>query len=148
MVSGDEDAVTALAEEFAARGRKTRRLRVSHAFHSLHMDAMLQDFERVTRSVSYTPPKLPLVSNLTGGPATDAQVCDPRYWVEHVRGAVRFGDGVRTLAVRGATRYLESAPTESSAASPRRPWTPSPTSTAPPPRSSRRCAPDGTRSRP
>ncbi|MFB6594602.1 type I polyketide synthase, partial [Streptomyces diastaticus] len=110
VVSGDEDAVTALAEEFAARGRKTRRLRVSHAFHSLHMDAMLQDFERVTRSVSYTPPKLPLVSNLTGGPATDAQVCDPRYWVEHVRGAVRFGDGVRTLAVRGATRYLELGP--------------------------------------
>ncbi|WP_443044712.1 type I polyketide synthase [Streptomyces sp. DHE17-7] len=110
VVSGDEDAVTALADEFAALGRKTRRLRVSHAFHSLHMDAMLQDFERVTRSVSYTPPTLPLVSNLTGEPATDAQVCDPGYWVRHVRRAVRFGDGVRTLAARGATRYLELGP--------------------------------------
>ncbi|OSC61225.1 polyketide synthase, partial [Streptomyces sp. 4F] len=110
VVSGDEDAVTALADEFAALGRKTRRLRVSHAFHSLHMDAMLQDFERVTRSVSYTPPKLPLVSNLTGEPATDEQVCDPGYWVRHVRRAVRFGDGVRTLAARGATRYLELGP--------------------------------------
>ncbi|SCD92466.1 pimaricinolide synthase PimS2/candicidin polyketide synthase FscD [Streptomyces sp. SolWspMP-5a-2] len=110
MVSGDEDAVTALADEFAALGRKTRRLRVSHAFHSLHMDAMLKDFEQVTRSVSYTSPKLPLVSNLTGEPATDDQVCDPGYWVEHVRRAVRFGDGVRTLAGRGATRYLELGP--------------------------------------
>ncbi|MFC6500292.1 type I polyketide synthase [Streptomyces plicatus] len=110
VVSGDEDAVTALADEFAALGRKTRRLRVSHAFHSLHMDAMLQDFERVTRSVSYTSPTLPLVSNLTGEPATDAQVCDPGYWVQHVRRAVRFGDGVRTLAARGATRYLELGP--------------------------------------
>ncbi|KPC73486.1 hypothetical protein ADL35_27565, partial [Streptomyces sp. NRRL WC-3753] len=87
VVSGDEKAVTALAEAFAEQGGKTRRLRVSHAFHSLHMDAMLQDFERVTRSVSYAPPKLPLVSNLTGDAATDAQVCDPGYWVRHVREA-------------------------------------------------------------
>ncbi|MGG7612956.1 acyltransferase domain-containing protein, partial [Streptomyces sp. ZG43] len=110
VVSGDEKAVTALAEAFAARGGKTRRLRVSHAFHSLHMDAMLQDFERVARSVSYAPPKLPLVSNLTGDAVTDAQVCDPGYWVRHVREAVRFGDGVHTLAGRGATRYLELGP--------------------------------------
>nr|WP_234319205.1 type I polyketide synthase [Streptomyces sp. NRRL F-2305] len=110
VLSGDEDAVTALAEEFAALGRKTRRLRVSHAFHSLHMDAMLEDFERVTRSVSYTAPTLPLVSNLTGETAAPERVCDPGYWVEHVRGAVRFGDGVRTLAARGATRYLELGP--------------------------------------
>ncbi|WP_346140055.1 type I polyketide synthase [Streptomyces virens] len=110
VISGDEDAVTALAEEFTAQGRKTRRLRVSHAFHSLHMDAMLQDFARVTRSVSYTAPRLPLVSNLTGETATPEQVCDPGYWVEHVRRAVRFGDGVRTLAARGATRYLELGP--------------------------------------
>ncbi|PJT50070.1 polyketide synthase, partial [Streptomyces albidoflavus] len=110
VVSGDEKAVTALAEALAEQGGKTRRLRVSHAFHSLHMDAMLQDFERVTRSVSYAPPKLPLVSNLTGDAATDAQVCDPGYWVRHVREAVRFGDGVRALAGRGATRYLELGP--------------------------------------
>ncbi|MFC7466579.1 SDR family NAD(P)-dependent oxidoreductase [Actinomadura keratinilytica] len=110
VVSGDEKAVTALAEAFAEQGGKTRRLRVSHAFHSLHMDAMLQDFERVTRSVSYAPPKLPLVSNLTGDAVTDAQVCDPGYWVRHAREAVRFGDGVRTLADRGATRYLELGP--------------------------------------
>ncbi|MER7490626.1 type I polyketide synthase, partial [Streptomyces sp. NPDC126497] len=110
VVSGDEDAVTALAEEFAALGRKTRRLRVSHAFHSLHMDAMLEDFARVTRSVSYTAPTLPLVSNLTGETAAPERVCDPGYWVEHVRRAVRFGDGVRTLAARGATRCLELGP--------------------------------------
>ncbi|MEU7474232.1 type I polyketide synthase [Streptomyces sp. NPDC044984] len=110
VVSGDEDAVVALAEEFTALGRKTRRLRVSHAFHSLHMDAMLEDFARVARSVSYTAPTLPLVSNLTGETAVPERVCDPGYWVEHVRGAVRFGDGVRALAARGATRYLELGP--------------------------------------
>ncbi|MEV0136834.1 SDR family NAD(P)-dependent oxidoreductase, partial [Dactylosporangium sp. NPDC050688] len=40
VVSGDEDAVAAVAARFA----KTRRLRVSHAFHSARMDGMLAAF--------------------------------------------------------------------------------------------------------
>ncbi|MHC8560735.1 acyltransferase domain-containing protein [Streptomyces albidoflavus] len=116
VVSGDEKAVTALAEAFAARGGKTRRLRVSHAFHSLHMDAMLQDFERVARSVSYAPPKLPLVSNLTGDAVTDAQVCDPGYWVRHVREAVRLATACTPSPAAAPPATSNSAPTESCAA--------------------------------
>src|SRR5690606_18141117 len=44
VVAGDEDAVLGLADRLAADGRKTKRLRVSHAFHSPHMDAMLEEF--------------------------------------------------------------------------------------------------------
>jgi acyl transferase domain-containing protein/acyl carrier protein len=108
VVSGDCDAVQAVVSAFP--GRKTKRLRVSHAFHSPHMDAMLDAFGRVARSVSYSPATVPLVSNLTGEPATDEQLSTPGYWVEHVRRAVRFGDGVRTLADRGVNRFLEIGP--------------------------------------
>ncbi len=38
VVAGAEDAVLLVAEVFAADGRRTRRLRVSHAFHSPLMD--------------------------------------------------------------------------------------------------------------
>jgi acyl transferase domain-containing protein/acyl carrier protein len=110
VIAGDDDAVTAIAARFKADGRKTKRLRVSHAFHSPHMDAMLQDFDRVARSVSYAAPVVPLISNLTGEVATAERVCDPGYWVEHVRQAVRFADGVGTLAANGVTRYLEIGP--------------------------------------
>ncbi|MER7991240.1 type I polyketide synthase [Streptomyces noursei] len=110
VLSGDEAAVLELAEKFATDGRKTTRLRVSHAFHSVHMDAMLQDFRRVAGSITYHAPALPLVSNVTGQAATEQQVCDPDYWVRHVREAVRFGDGVRTLAERGVTAFLELGP--------------------------------------
>ncbi|MFD4481339.1 type I polyketide synthase, partial [Streptomyces sp. NPDC058471] len=110
VVSGDEDAVLALAETFAQQGRRTKRLRVSHAFHSPRMAAMLADFRRIAEEITYHEPRLDVISNVTGELAEPATLCSPDYWVEHVHRAVRFADGVRTLAREGATRFLEVGP--------------------------------------
>ncbi|MFE2102443.1 type I polyketide synthase, partial [Streptomyces sp. NPDC059468] len=110
VIAGDTEEVLRIAEGFDADGRKTRRLRVSHAFHSVHMEDMLDEFARVARGIGYTAPRLPLVSNVTGDVAGAEQVCAPEYWVRHVRETVRFGDGVRALADRGVTRFLELGP--------------------------------------
>ncbi|WP_420897019.1 SDR family NAD(P)-dependent oxidoreductase [Kitasatospora aureofaciens] len=108
VLSGDADAVERIAAGLAADGRRTRRLRVSHAFHSVHMDAMLDDFERTARGIAYTAPRIPLVSNLTGELVTGET--GAHYWVRHVREAVRFADGLATLAARGVRRHLELGP--------------------------------------
>ncbi|MFJ4514355.1 type I polyketide synthase, partial [Streptomyces sp. NPDC088816] len=110
VVSGDEDAAEELAAEFSGRGRRTKRLRVSHAFHSPHMDAMLDAFRTVAETLSYAAPRIPLVSDLTGRRADDAEVRTADYWVRHVREAVRFADCVRTLRDAGATLFLELGP--------------------------------------
>ncbi|QDL68915.1 type I polyketide synthase [Streptomyces malaysiensis subsp. malaysiensis] len=109
VIAGDEAAVLEIAEQWSGQGRKTRRLRVSHAFHSPRMDAMLDDFRRVVEALSFAPPSIDLVSNVTGKVA-DAEVCSPEYWVRHVRAAVRFADGVRTLDAQGVTTFLEVGP--------------------------------------
>ncbi|WP_429194096.1 type I polyketide synthase [Kitasatospora sp. MAP12-15] len=108
VISGSEEAVEAVRARFA--DRKTTRLRVSHAFHSPLMEPMLEDFRTVLAGLAFNAPTLPVVSNLTGELATAQELRSPEYWVSHVRQAVRFADGVRTLAAQGVTRFLELGP--------------------------------------
>ncbi|GAA2368200.1 SDR family NAD(P)-dependent oxidoreductase [Streptomyces cuspidosporus] len=110
VVSGDEDAVEEIARTLRERGRRTRRLRVGHAFHSPRIDPMLEEFRRVAASLGYAPPRMAVVSNVTGALATAEQLCDPDYWVRHARQPVRFRDGVAALRAEGVTRFLELGP--------------------------------------
>ncbi|WP_443072859.1 type I polyketide synthase [Streptomyces sp. NBC_01439] len=110
VLSGDEDAATEVAALLAERGARTKRLRVSHAFHSPRMNGMLEEFRRVLEGLTFHEPSVPVVSNVTGEFANAGELCTPDYWVRHVRGTVRFFDGLRTLRRHGADTYLEIGP--------------------------------------
>ncbi|MFD0634935.1 SDR family NAD(P)-dependent oxidoreductase [Catenulispora yoronensis] len=109
VVSGDADAVDALVERYKDSGHRTRRLSVSHAFHSHHMDSALAEFEQVVASVPASAPRLKLVSTLTGVELS-GEAIDPTYWVRQLREAVRFGDAVTFLAAQGAAVYVDVSP--------------------------------------
>ncbi|MEW1614265.1 MULTISPECIES: SDR family NAD(P)-dependent oxidoreductase [unclassified Streptomyces] len=110
VVTGDEEAVTELADAWRAKGRRTSRLRVSHAFHSPHMDGILAEFREVAAGVTVKPPRIPVVSDVTGRPATFEELSDPDHWVRQLRGTVRFHDGLRHLADDGVALCLELGP--------------------------------------
>jgi malonyl CoA-acyl carrier protein transacylase len=107
VISGAEGAVAEVIG--CLREYKVTRLRVSHAFHSPLMEPMLADFAEVASQLSYGPPRIAVISALTGLPAGD-ELCDPQYWVRQVREPVRFADAVMTLSGRGATKFVEIGP--------------------------------------
>ncbi|MFF8452758.1 SDR family NAD(P)-dependent oxidoreductase [Streptomyces leeuwenhoekii] len=110
VVSGEEGAVLRAAGHFASLGRRTRRLRVSHAFHSPLMDPMLDAYREVLAGVAFHEPVLPIVSTVTGEPLAARTVCSAEYWVRQAREPVRFAAAVRRLRDDGVTRFLGIGP--------------------------------------
>ncbi|WP_373466026.1 type I polyketide synthase [Streptomyces sp. V3I8] len=110
VVGGDEEEVLLVAAELAGRGRRTRRLRVSHAFHSPHMDGMLAEFREVAAGLEFRAPRVPVVSTLSGREVTAQELRSPDHWTRHARHTVRFLDAVRTLRASGVDTFLEVGP--------------------------------------
>ncbi|MFD9702976.1 SDR family NAD(P)-dependent oxidoreductase [Lentzea sp. NPDC059081] len=110
VVSGAVDAVLGVAKLWEERGRKVRRLSVSHAFHSPLMEPVLGAFHEVAARITYQPPQIAIVSNVTGEVLTADEVCSAGYWVRHLRQPVRFHDGVRRMRAEGVGKVLEIGP--------------------------------------
>ncbi|MFC9329617.1 SDR family NAD(P)-dependent oxidoreductase, partial [Kitasatospora sp. NPDC057015] len=110
VLSGDADALDQVLAHLTATGRRSKRLRVSHAFHSPRMDGMLDEFRQVARGIAFREPSLPVVSGTTGQPAGATELRSPEYWVRQLRQPVRFRDAVRRLEADGVTTFVEVGP--------------------------------------
>ncbi len=131
VISGEQAAVAAIVRKFEAAGVKSKALNVSHAFHSPLMAPMLDEFERVVSEIKFTPPRIPLISNLTarmlkiedGESRIDSHnlqstihdlrfsIFNPRtYFRRHAREAVRFAESLHTLHAQGYEHFVEIGP--------------------------------------
>jgi acyl transferase domain-containing protein/acyl carrier protein len=110
VVSGPTPAVDGLENALRRRDVPVTRLHTSHAFHSAMMDGVLAPFRERVASVALAPPRIPYVSNLTGTWITAEQATNPAYWADHLRRAVRFGDGLQLLLVEPDRVLLEVGP--------------------------------------
>ncbi|MFJ4695968.1 SDR family NAD(P)-dependent oxidoreductase, partial [Streptomyces sp. NPDC088766] len=110
VISGDAEAVERQVARWREHGRKAVRLTVSHAFHSPHMDDILDEFRQVAASLTYHKPRIPLVSTLTGRLATADELGTPQYWTDQIRGTVRFTDTLTSLREAGAGVFIEIGP--------------------------------------
>ena len=109
VVSGALAQLERLSQQLEQEDIKVKPLAVSHAFHSSLMQPMLEAFTEVAESITYSPPTLELISNVTGQ-VIHEEIATPEYWVEHIRTPVRFAQGMQTLDEKGYTLYIELGP--------------------------------------
>ncbi len=109
VVSGGEAALLRVVELLDGEGIRTKRLVVSHAFHSALMDPILDELEEIANGGSFAAPRIPLVSNLSGREIRE-ELVSGEYWRRQAREPVRFADGMRTLVERGYRAFVEIGP--------------------------------------
>ena len=109
-VSGPQAALDRLSADLTARGVEHQRIAIDIAAHSRMLDPILADFRAFLQGLTLQAPRLPVISNRTGQPLTDAQATDPEYWVQQLRQTVLFAEGLAHLS-KGAPRvFLEVGP--------------------------------------
>ncbi len=110
VVSGPTAAIETLAQTLNDEGVAARALHTSHAFHSAMMDPILDEFTERVRAANPQAPQRAFVSTMTGEWITPEEATDPSYWARHLRHAVRFAQGVRTLLAKPERVFLEMGP--------------------------------------
>ncbi len=110
VVSGPDEAIEAFIKTLAGRDIKAQRLQTSHAFHSAMMEDACRQFAEVMTGITLAPPRLSMMSNVTGAELTEAEAVDPAFWASQIRKPVQFATCIKNLATSGNLAFLEIGP--------------------------------------
>lgn len=110
VVSGVSQSLNDLVKRCEQDNMNCYPLHTSHAFHSVMMEGILDDFSILISNIDFSVPKTPFLSNVSGDWITDQQATDPQYWVNHIRNAVLFNDGIQTLLQQPSRLFYEVGP--------------------------------------
>ncbi|NEQ80774.1 MAG: acyltransferase domain-containing protein, partial [Moorea sp. SIO2I5] len=106
VISGEAEAIAAIVNKLESDGVKTKRLQVSHAFHSPLIEPILAEFEALAKQITYNQPQITLISNVTGT-KIDNSIATADYWLNHIRQPVKFAASMETLHQQGLEIFLE-----------------------------------------
>jgi phthiocerol/phenolphthiocerol synthesis type-I polyketide synthase E len=105
VISGPTPQVESLRLELQADEIVCRSLHTSHAFHSAMMDPVVELLAEQLKQIELQPPRIPIISSVTGQLLSAEAATDPWYWARHLRETVRFTD-VLSLAAKDSDDVL------------------------------------------
>jgi acyl transferase domain-containing protein/acyl-CoA synthetase (AMP-forming)/AMP-acid ligase II/pimeloyl-ACP methyl ester carboxylesterase/acyl carrier protein len=106
VISGARAEIEKVITIFEGQGIKSKRLNVSHAFHSPLMQPIISEFAEVAGKMSYSLPQIEIISNVTGTKITE-DIATADYWVNHILKPVQFAQSIEVLAEEGCDVFLE-----------------------------------------
>ncbi|MEC3979007.1 MupA/Atu3671 family FMN-dependent luciferase-like monooxygenase [Amycolatopsis sp. H20-H5] len=111
VLSGREEALTVFAGQLGEEGVRSARLRTSHAFHSAAMAPAADELRDLIAGHRLSPPRIPLLSNVTGDWLDERRATDPEYWASQLRQPVLFAQGAaRLLSAESGRVAIEVGP--------------------------------------
>jgi acyl transferase domain-containing protein len=110
VVSGRTETIHHFERDLSVREIPFLRLRTSHAFHSPMVDPILRRFAGEIGRIGLNEPHIPYLSNLTGTWVRVHDATDPEYWVNHLRGTVRFAEALEELFRNPSLLLVEVGP--------------------------------------
>ena len=110
VISGYEQELHIAEQRLMESDVSVQRLNVSHAFHSPQMHEMEEAFEAVAREIQFQPPRMRLLSSVTGRAVARDEMSHAAYWRRQVSEPVRFRQAMETLRESDAMVFLEVGP--------------------------------------
>jgi acyl transferase domain-containing protein/acyl carrier protein len=110
IISGSTASIDEIEESLSRQGISSKRLRVSHSFHSGMMEPILGEFAAAVARVPLGPPRIPYISNVTGTWITREQATSPEYYARHLRQTVLFHKGLVELVAEPDRVFVEVGP--------------------------------------
>ncbi|XEY26820.1 type I polyketide synthase [Candidatus Uabimicrobium helgolandensis] len=110
VISGDKQELELVQAALDKDNIRYQVLQVSHAFHSRLMEPILDEFATIAANISYSLPEIAIVCNLTGEIAEEETISNAGYWTKHIREAVRFAEGMKTLEEQRCNVFVEIGP--------------------------------------
>lgn len=109
-LSGDAKQLSALTTRLDAQGVRTSSLPVPYGLHSPLQAPSLAKLREKAATLTFSPPRIPLVSTVTGKLVDTYTMADPAHWSAHMRGPALFLDAVRVLEELDVTVCVEVGP--------------------------------------
>ena len=110
VLAGADELIARIQARLEAAGIPCRPLHTSHAFHSEMMTPVVEPFLEIVRSVRLQPPRIPIISTVTGEPMRDTDATDPAYWARHLRATVKFSPALQRAIRDGGNLFIEVGP--------------------------------------
>lgn len=108
VLAGQKSEIARIAGFFEQPGVMYFPLNVSGAFHSRYMEPSAKEFEGFIDRFRFSPPAIPVISNVHARPYRDADV--KRNLVAQITHSVKWLESVRYLMGKGEMEFLETGP--------------------------------------
>ena len=110
VISGEIPAVDKVAEEAKNQGaKKVMKLKVSAGFHSPLMKEAEEELKNVLNKLSWKPPKIPFVSNVSGKAETSVEEIK-NLMKKQITSSVKWIDCVNFMYNKGVKIFIEIGP--------------------------------------